>query len=877
MRLSPEMQAWIDRARAVPIEAEAARRGLRLMRQSRTELHGPCPGCGGTDRFFINTRKQLFHCRGCGATGDIIDLMQFIDGSTFKDACASLNWAPPPAGTIIFDRMERQRRDAEHVERMVTISRRVWREATALTGTLGERYLRDVRCIAIDAWPPTLRFHPQLAYGPLSEGRFFPGIVCPVQNRAGQFRGIWRIFLDPTTGNKAQVEEPRLGLGDIAGGGVRLTPVGPEVILGEGIETMLAVLSSAPGRSYLAGLSTSIMRRIELPAQVQSVIFLEENDLPDKNGRRASPDTVQALSARLVSEGRQVRIARPPEGFKDFNDLLMGDLPVQLNNTPESIIADILDQAKGVGDDAAENDKAASNGADPTERETTAELDRLAKLRPIEYDRERRAAAKKLGLNVKTIDDEIKIRHSADTVTAGQGRAFVPPKIEPWPDPVDGAAMLSEVASTIKRYLVMPTGAAETAALWVTHTYCFEIFMITPRLAITSPEKQCGKTTFLELLEYLVAVPLMMSNASPAGIFRVVEMHKPTLLIDEADTFLKENEELRGILNSGYRKGGAVLRTVGDDHEPRLFSTWAPLAIAMIGNLPDTLADRAVACSMRRRKKGERVESFRAGRLKYLKDIVRQIARWAADHEGELRTADPDIPGLENRAADNWQPLVAIADAAGGDWPKCVRDIATAAAAARADQSTKVQLLADIRAAFGDLDRLSSEDLTQRLIKMDERPWSEYRGGKPITQNGLSRLLKQFEVTPDTIRIGERTPRGYYLSAFDDAFSRYLPPLQTATSQQAYSRSDFNDFQSATRQDDVAGSKSQKPYSRSDCCDVSLQPSPSGRTQTSVLETVSDSNISTVPANPLNNLEEYLQEYDERVQMGSRVPQAFPS
>jgi putative DNA primase/helicase len=355
----PEMQAWVDRARDVRIEDEAARRNLPLKRKTLVELHGPCPRCGGDDRFFINIRKQMFHCRRCTAGGDVIDMVQFLDGCSFQEACQLLNAAPPPASDWVLDRVDRKRRGAEYVEQMVTIAKRVWRESTALPGSMGEFYLRHVRCIALETWPPTVRFHPHLAHGPLSEGRSFPGIVCPVQNQAGEFRGIWRIFLDPTTGNKAQVEEPRLGLGDIAGGGVRLTPVGHEVVLGEGIETMLAVLSSGPGRSYLAGLSTSIMRRIELPAQVQSVILLEENDLPDKNGRRASSDTVQALSARLVSEGRQVRIARPPEGFKDFNDILMGELPVQVSDTPESTIADIINGAEDVGDDTAKN----ANGA----------------------------------------------------------------------------------------------------------------------------------------------------------------------------------------------------------------------------------------------------------------------------------------------------------------------------------------------------------------------------------------------------------------------------------------------------------------------------------------------------------------------------------
>ena len=249
--------------------------------------------------------------------------------------------------------------------------------------------------------------------------------------------------------------------------------------------------------------------------------------------------------------------------------------------------------------------------------------------------------------------------------TKGQGRPFEVPKIAPWPDAVDGAALLSEVTSAIQRYVAMPDGAAEIVAMWAMHTHCFDCFMHSPRLAITSPEKGCGKTTLLDVAACLVARPLPTSNATVSAIFRVVEMARPTLLIDEADTFLKENDELRGILNTGHRKGGSVLRTIGDDHEPRQFSTWGPAAIAMIGRLPDTLDDRSINCGMRRRKGSERVESFRSDRTQHLEIIAQKMARWAADHDDQLRGADPATVGLENRVADNWRPLLAIADAVG--------------------------------------------------------------------------------------------------------------------------------------------------------------------------------------------------------------------
>ena len=139
-------------------------------------------------------------------------------------------------------------------------------------------------------------------------------------------------------------------------------------------------------------------------------------------------------------------------------------------------------------------------------------------------------------------------------------------------------------------------------ALWVVHTYLLDCFGISPRLAITSPEKGCGKTTPLDVLSQLVWRPLPTANASAAAIFRVVELQRPTLLIDEADTFLPENEELRGILNSGHRQGGSVIRTVGEEFEPRSFSTYSACAIALIGRLPATLADRSVPIELRRRR-----------------------------------------------------------------------------------------------------------------------------------------------------------------------------------------------------------------------------------------------------------------------------------
>jgi putative DNA primase/helicase len=360
--------------------------------------------------------------------------------------------------------------------------------------------------------------------------------------------------------------------------------------------------------------------------------------------------------------------------------------------------------------------------------EANAEIEWLTKLSTIEYDRQRKASAEKLGISLKALDAEVKAARAENGYAKGQGRPFELPEIEPWPGPVVGSELLESICAAQRRYLVLPNGSAETLALWAVHTHVFRCFEHTPRLALTSPEKRCGKTTTLDVLAELVASPFSTSNISAAAVFRVVEKFGPTLLIDEADAFLPERDELRGILNDGHKRGGQTVRLVGDDHEPRLFSTFSPAAIAMIGRLSDTLADRAVNVRLRRKRPNEPVQLFRSNRIADLHELRQKMARWALDHQKKLASADPSIVTLFNRAADNWRPLLAIADAAGGDWPTMARSIAEAAECAKQDQSIKAMLLSDIREIIAEkshTDRIASVELATKLGDMEGRPWAE--------------------------------------------------------------------------------------------------------------------------------------------------------
>jgi putative DNA primase/helicase len=266
-----------------------------------------------------------------------------------------------------------------------------------------------------------------------------------------------------------------------------------------------------------------------------------------------------------------------------------------------------------------------------------AEILRLAGLPDLAYGRERKAAAEKLQLTVAWLDKLVKakkaeiVAQAAGDGTAdsgGQGRAINLPEPQPWPSQVHGAVLLSALVKAISRYMIMEPGAAECVALWAVHAHALDAFGITPRLSITSPRPQCGKTTLLDILQRLVVRPLLAGNVSAASVFRVVEVARPTLLVDEADTFLPGNDELRGVLNSGHRRGGNVIRVVGEAMDVRAFSTFAPAAIAMIGHLPGTLADRSVAITLKRKRADEPVESFRYDRTEELDQLARMCARW---------------------------------------------------------------------------------------------------------------------------------------------------------------------------------------------------------------------------------------------------------
>jgi hypothetical protein len=369
-------------------------------------------------------------------------------------------------------------------------------------------------------------------------------------------------------------------------------------------------------------------------------------------------------------------------------------------------------------------------------------------------------------------------------------RAGIRPAPVPWPQTVNGADLLDELTKVFTRYLVLPKGAAEAIALWALFTHAFEAFDVSPRLALLSPVPECGKTSLLTLLSYLVLKALAASHVSPAVIFRVIQQECPTLLLDEADTYIEGRTDYTGILNSGHTRGAAVIvraRKSGDDYEPMTYSTWAPIVIAKIGKLSATLASRSIIIPMRRKRPNETVTRFRQSQdAAPLDELASKCARWAKDHVAALKGTDPPIPaGLNNRTADNWRPLFAIAELVRGDWPNKAQTAAFALANDESEITEREQLLVDIaniqKAVGGD--RIASQELCIKLNQLSDRTWGAHNNGRGLTQNGLSNLLSGFLIKPKTIRIGSDTPRGYMWADFEDAFERYLPANRnTATS-----------------------------------------------------------------------------------------------
>ena len=363
----------------------------------------------------------------------------------------------------------------------------------------------------------------------------------------------------------------------------------------------------------------------------------------------------------------------------------------------------------------------------------------------------------------------------------------------------DLEALLKKVVHILHRYVVLNVHQVTAIALWIAHSHAFEAAECTPYLSINSVEKQSGKTRLLEVLEYLVANAWLTARTSTAALKNKIDADHPTLLLDESDTAFKSDKEysesLRGVLNSGYRKRGVYSTSVkvNGNWVNKDFSTFCAKAIAGIGKLPDTIADRSIPIEMKRAAPNEKVAAFRERDARpELEPVQTELSEWAAWHEDALAAARPSIPNaLSDRSQDVWEPLICVADIAGDGWPERAREAAITLSSREATDadSLRVSLLGDIKGVFQitGLIRIPTPTLIDELVAIDVAPWGDLpRSGKPLDNRSLARLLRDFPIKPTIWKEDGHTVRGYLKDDFLDAWSRYVVWSETSETRETH-------------------------------------------------------------------------------------------
>lgn len=487
-----------------------------------------------------------------------------------------------------------------------------------------------------------------------------------------------------------------------------------------------------------------------------------------------NPITIGTLKKMVSDSGKDLNaILRMAElGFKKL------DIETKVIKSSERS----KDESKSSDDNKTPTNELATAIGYPTVPPSDAEkIKSLAAMSPMEYDRIRQEKAKEMGIQVKTLDAEVRKARNEE----GDEEKTPFPVIEPYSEQIDVALLLNEISDTIRRYVILNPEQADAIALWVSHTYIIDNIDISPLLLIDSPERGCGKTLLETVLVAISYRSLAASHASPSALFRSVELWKPTIFFDEADTFFRDHFDLHNMINAGYKRGSFVLRSeaAGDSFTPRKFPVFSTKCIAGISlgkHLPDSTMSRGILIKMRRKLPHEKVERLRHADRSVLGEIACKLTRFAQDYSQQIGLARPVLPDeLSDRDQDNWEPLFAIAECAGPEWLQRATDAALKLSSTNeASVSIGNQLLADIQYIFesGEYSRkISTTELISALTKDEEGPWKTYNRGKEITPRQLAKLLGEYGIKSKTVRIKQGyTPKGYDADQFADAFARYL-------------------------------------------------------------------------------------------------------
>ena len=422
--------------------------------------------------------------------------------------------------------------------------------------------------------------------------------------------------------------------------------------------------------------------------------------------------------------------------------------------------------------------------AEPPPELTNDVVVNLAGMTPLQYAQKLGAEAKKHRVPMRLLEKAV----DAARIEIEVEKLLEPHwEVKPADDPVDAAQLFAEIEARILQHVVMSKDFAFVAALWIGQTWIHEHATYSPILAITSAERDSGKSTLMGIIRFLVRRSLLSVGISAAALYRSIEKWSPTFVLDECDELFADNPDLLRVVNSGWTRGQGVVRCDPETNEPTVFSTFCPKAIAGKGKkMPDTMTSRTIFIEMKRRLKGEKIDHFRHLDDAGFQRMRGQLARWAQDCGEALGAALPSQPeGFINRTASNWTLLFAIADSLGKEAGARARTVAQQIAGVTEMTSAGVELLREIKAMFdattlgGDAPEgpyLPTKVIIERLTADPEKPWVEWKRGKPITDKGVADLLHEYRIISRTVGPKGATVKGYRKAHFEDAWERYLTP-----------------------------------------------------------------------------------------------------
>lgn len=403
----------------------------------------------------------------------------------------------------------------------------------------------------------------------------------------------------------------------------------------------------------------------------------------------------------------------------------------------------------------------------------------LAQLDELTYQLKKRKIAKELGIGTNDLDKIVKAERQGMEINK---LANFIQTVEPHPSPVNGDKLAHEILTLINSHIACNEAVAITATIWIFFSWCIDVSYNAPIAWINAPMPRCGKSTLAKLMGRMTKRTISTSNITPAALFRSIEKYNPTLIIDEADTFLNNSEDLRGIINAGFDRDDFLMRCVGDNHESTPFNVFGAKVISGIGKLTPTVMDRSISLTLKRKLPSEKKQRLKELPKATTIAIQQKLARWADDNMQRVAESKPQLPeSIYNRDFDKWEILFQIADSLGGNWLKLVTNACLVISQSEAIETHhSEELLSDIKAVFErqGVNAIPTRDLLNALTGADSDgltlAWATSNKGQPMTDRQLAKMLKEFEIKSKQIRFGEKNLMGYSLADFTDTFKRYL-------------------------------------------------------------------------------------------------------